>query len=233
MSLLALVVMAAASPFSIDVFVPLCDGRQLACGHGGLGDPRSLEQNLYWGAAYGAERFLAPTRGYRVISRRDAPDPDRPFVLRELVLWRAPGNREREVRLRLRAYAGDHIDDALHDFLTAAGSGEADVVVWAGHDRLMDVDQPKLLPGASPRPAVVLACSSEAYFGPALARIGARPLLLTRTFMAPEAYLIDAVADAIARHGLDPAKIRAQAISAYAKYQGISSRAASTVFARP
>ncbi|WP_373364582.1 hypothetical protein [Leptospira borgpetersenii] len=34
------------------MFVPLCDGTQLACGKGKAGNVRSLEGNLYWGAAY-------------------------------------------------------------------------------------------------------------------------------------------------------------------------------------
>ncbi|AXX16333.1 hypothetical protein LEP1GSC103_1272 [Leptospira borgpetersenii serovar Javanica str. UI 09931] len=36
----------------IEVFVPLCDGTQLACGKGKAGNVCSLEGNLYWGAAY-------------------------------------------------------------------------------------------------------------------------------------------------------------------------------------
>ncbi|URD70951.1 hypothetical protein [Leptospira borgpetersenii] len=34
------------------MFVPLCDGTQLACGKGKAGNVRSLEGNLYWDAAY-------------------------------------------------------------------------------------------------------------------------------------------------------------------------------------
>ncbi len=33
---------------TIEVFIPLCDGKSLVCGKGKAGDPRSLEENLYW-----------------------------------------------------------------------------------------------------------------------------------------------------------------------------------------
>src|SRR3954466_14169585 len=107
----------------MEVHVPLCDSSLIACGQGALGDPRSLEGNLYWGARYGAERFLSREPSFRVLSRT----PGQGAVLRELVLTRAPSRAEREVRLVLRAYAGDRIDDALTSFLAAAaGRTDAD-----------------------------------------------------------------------------------------------------------
>jgi hypothetical protein len=237
LSTLALLALLAASPASaleLEVFIPLCDGRQLACGRGGAGDPRSLEANLYWGAAYGAERFLSRAPGFQVRGRRDGA-PGSP-VLRELVLERTPARGERAVRLTLHAYAGEHIGQALEDFLhAAAGRSQADLVVWAGHDVLMDQEAPTLLvpPGASPRPTAVLACSSEAYFGPVLRALGSTPVVLTRTFMAPEAYLLEALAATVARHGpTDAGALRSALVAAYARYQRITPRAAGTVFSR-
>jgi hypothetical protein len=227
-----LLVLALATPLLIEVHVPLCDAALIACGRGALGDPRSLRGNLYWGAAYGAERHLSRARGFRVLSRCDAPDAQRPHLLRAVELARAPAPGEREVRLRLLAYAGDAIDGALRDFLSAAaGASEADLVVWAGHDRLMDVPAPALPRGASGKPVAVLACSSQRFFGPVLAQIGARPVALTRTLMAPEAYLLEALAGSVAAHGaLAAAAHREALIEAYARYQRISRRAAASVF---
>lgn len=234
---LGLVALLAATPapaLEVEVFVPLCDGAQLACGRAGAGDPRSLEANLYWGAAYGAERFLKRAPGFRVRSRQEGPPES--VVLRELVVERAPGRGERTVRLSLRAYAGDRIDDALEDFLrAAAGGSSADLVVWAGHDRLMDRAPPetRVPVGAKPRPAVVLACESERYFGPVLQSLGVEPVALTRSFMAPEAYLLEALAEAVAKHGPTASEpIRAALVAAYARYQRITPRAAGTVFSR-
>jgi hypothetical protein len=149
---------------------------------------------------------------------------------------RAAAKGEKAVRLSLRAYAGDRIDTALEDFLrAAAGESSADLVVWAGHDRLMDREPPetRVNAGSTARPVAVLACVSETYFGPVLRSLGARPVALTRTFMAPEAYLLEALAGAVARHGVtESVAIRAALVDAYARYQRISPRAAGSVFAR-
>jgi hypothetical protein len=221
---------APATPITVDVYVPLCDGAQLACGRGGLGEPRNLNENLYWGAMYGAERFLsAKARGFRVLEKKDAPDGAASPVLREVVLERPAAKGERAVRLRLLAYAGDKIDDAVAAFFTAVDKNATDVIVWSGHDRLMDVRAPSSAVTTSNAKVAVLACESQQFFGPALAARGAVPIAMTRTFMAPEAYLLESLATSLAR-GAD---VRAGLVDAYAKYQKISTKAASTVFAKP
>ncbi|MCE9669822.1 hypothetical protein LY474_18660 [Myxococcus stipitatus] len=236
-SALVLVGMLVATPdvaVELEVFVPLCDNALIACGRAPAGAPRALDTNLYWGAAYGAERYLSRAPGFRVVERVDGA-ADAP-VLRRLVVERAAAGGERRVRLTLYAYAGDRIDTALEDFLrAAAGGSRADLVVWAGHDRLMDRPPPTLQAAASatPRPVAVLACMSEQYFGPVLEAVGARPVVLTRTLMAPEAYLLEALASAVARHGAtDATALRAPLVAAYARYQRISLRSAGSVFSK-
>ena len=186
LGLLSLLTAVPTPPVEIEVFVPLCDNALIVCGRSAAGDPRSLEANLYWGAAYGAERFLSRAPGFTVRSRSEG-SPGSAVVLRgELVLERTPAKGERPVRLSLHAYAGDQIDTALEDFLRAAGGGSpADLVVWAGHDRLMDRVPPRMEPSTqrSPRPVAVLACMSEQYFGPVLQSLGAVPVVLTRTII--------------------------------------------------
>ncbi|PJZ52725.1 hypothetical protein [Leptospira adleri] len=221
--------------FTIEVFVPLCNGAQLACGKGKAGDPRSLEGNLYWGGAFGAESFLKRSRGFKVLERKDENSSSP--ILRNLILERTPKKGETKVILILHAYAGDRIDDALIDFLNAAGNSisNVDLVVWAGHDRLMDRFPPDIrrLKSASSKPAVVLACESEKYFGPVLRSLFVPQMAMTRTFMAPEAYLLEALAATVAKSGLkDKKAIRSSLVAAYAKYQRISTRAAGTVFSK-
>ena len=82
-----LVALASAAPadqsaLALTVFVPLCDNALIDCGRGALGDPRSLQGNLYWGARYGAERYLSRLPGWRVIAKSDGSGP----VLRETSL---------------------------------------------------------------------------------------------------------------------------------------------------
>jgi hypothetical protein len=231
---LVLSLQVLSASLHVEVYVPLCDSALIACGKGELGDPRSLAGNLYWGAHSGAERFLSRAPGFRAVSRRDLPDPARPSLLRTVELARAASGSGREVRVVLHAYAGERIDDALADFLQAAGGrGSADLVVWAGHDRLMDVPRPVPPRAVRPRPAAVLACVSEPYFRPVLDRMGVPVLALTRTFMAPEAYLLEALVASVAQHGVeDKVAARQALIEAYARYQRISPAAAATVFSR-
>ncbi len=79
----------------------------------------------------------------------------------------------------------------------------------------------------------ILACMSEQFFGPVLKSLGARPIVLTRTLMAPEAYLLEALASAVARHGpTEATALRTALVDAYARYQRITPRAAGTVFSK-
>lgn len=225
----ALALALAAAPVDVLVVVPLCDGARLACGNGALGDPRSLDGNLYWGARFGAERFLKDRAGITVTESKAGVAP----VLRELHLVRRAEKGEREVRATLVAFDGERIDDALAYFLDAVRLRRADLVVWAGHDRLMDVAAPELGRASRPASVAVLACESERYFGPALDAMGARAVALTRTFMAPEGYLLDALVVSVARNGPDERELLRQAlVGAYARWQKISAKSAATVFSR-
>lgn len=235
LSILVAVVVAAPQPIALEVYVPLCDSALIACGGGKAGDPESLAGNLYWGAMYGAERYLSRAPGFKVLGSVDWPDAAKPYLLREVKLSRAPADAsERPVAVTLRAYSGRHIDRALADLLAAAGGATAaDLVVWAGHNRLMDVEAPEVVFAPRARPVAILACSSAQYFSPLLEKIGSRPIALARTFMAPEAYLLEALAVAVARGGLnDRAAGRARLVTAHARFQRISLRAAGSVFAR-
>ncbi|OGQ26601.1 MAG: hypothetical protein A2138_17050 [Deltaproteobacteria bacterium RBG_16_71_12] len=225
----ALALALAAAPVDVLVVVPLCDGAKLACGNGALGDPRSLDGNLYWGARFGAERFLAGRAGVTVTERRAGTPP----LLRELRLVRRAAKGEREVKATLLAFDGERIDDALAYFLDAVRLRRADLVVWAGHDRLMDVGAPEIERAGRPASVAVLACESERYFGPVLDAMGARAVALTRTFMAPEGYLLDALIESVAKNGPDERVLLRQAlVAAYARWQRISRTSAATVFSR-
>src|SRR5688500_107265 len=48
----------AGRPLVSLVVVPLCSSAQIDCGSAAAGRPGSLEQNLYWGAIFGARRHF-------------------------------------------------------------------------------------------------------------------------------------------------------------------------------
>lgn len=109
---------------------------------------------------------------------------------------------------------------------------KADLLVYVGHDGLMDFSPEKKFQGetSAKREVMVLACASKQYFGPGLRPTGAEPLLLTTNLMAPEAYTLEAPIEGWIA-GESGSQIRQRAEAAYAKYQKISQGAALRLFA--
>lgn len=210
---------AEGRPLVLLVYVPLCSNLQIWCGSRYAGNPAGLNTNIYWGAVFGARRFFDEYRTpYERVEaiRGEEPDLER-IVYRQQVsgeLWGKPGEQVEQLVV-LQAVHGSHINDAVERFWTTATRGgcvsfrdgererteRVHVVGYAGHNRLMDgVRLPPAPPlaEARPIPSFVLACFSERYFGPSLRRVGARPLVTTRSYMAPEGYLVRALAEGLA-----------------------------------
>jgi hypothetical protein len=83
----------------------------------------------------------------------------------------------------------------------------------------------------APVPSFVLACDSEPYFGRSLRAAGSPLLVTTRALMAPEGYLVDAIAQGLGEN-LGPAGLRRRAVAAYAKWQKLTLAQAGGVFAK-
>ncbi len=143
-------------------------------------------------------------------------------VLEQLVYRRVvPGarwNSEKDIEqlVVLRAVHGAQIDAAVRDFYRYATQGavvsfkEGDVerrvrvhvAGYAGHNRLMDSVTLEQIVGRRGRkrrrshhlPCFVFACRSAPYFSQALSDAGSNPLVMTRDLMAPEGYIIEAMA---------------------------------------
>ena len=238
----------ARTPKVVHVVVALCDNA-----HQGIipvpatfGNGQDTAQNLYWGAQYGVAGFL-PRANWNIARKLPASTDSR--ILDRRVFQQVFGTQE--VFLVAEAWEGKEIKAATEHFLElCAGShetnlvvrgragapqiqigGGADLVVFVGHNGLMDFELP-LPPARSPqtgRVAAVLACRSQVWFAPYLQRAGIHPVLLTRQVMAPEAYVLHALVQAWA-NGEDP---RQAAGRAYARYQGCSLSAGIGVFSAP
>jgi hypothetical protein len=197
-----------------------------------LGDGANPRTNLYWGAAFGVKTFLSTARGWR---RQESPMPPPDGVLERISLkGTVPrGGGDAAVSLVADAWDGRRMKDALAWFLEAAAGrrGDAHVVVFVGHNGLMDFEAPPVGDGAAEpaRAAMVLACASRPYFADRLARSRAHPLLLTSGLMAPEAYTLDAALRAWFSTG-DGAQVHDAAARAYDKYQRCGLRAAQRLF---
>jgi hypothetical protein len=233
-------------PRVVHVFVALADNE-----HQGivpvpafLGNGDDPAHNLYWGAAFGVRTFFKNTAEWKEVLSFKKPNS---FILERSIFQ----NRNQEVLLVADAYHGSEVKQALTNFFRAAAgipdkeatsggviagvafqvSATADLVVYVGHDGLMDFPLTVDF-GArseSPRSAIILACASRPYFRDLLRASGATPLLWTNGLMAPEAYTLKAALDGwMQQESKD--QIRQRAAAAYAKYQKCSDAAAMRLF---
>jgi hypothetical protein len=244
----------AGKPLVLLVVVPLCDNALIDCGSPIAGKPRDLEHNVYWGAAFGQRRFFE--RKNSGWERVEITGPGKEGLLARAVFrrqvsragWGGKEGETVEQIVVLEAVDGTAIDAAVARFFGLATGGgrvrfqdgerareeRVQVVGYAGHNRLMDgVALPRVasFAGARAIPSFVMACASEPYFGEALRKAGSAPLVMTRSLMAPEGYVIEAIARGLGED-LPQSSLRARAVAAYGKWQRISAAAASTIFAR-
>ncbi|MCL2825453.1 MAG: hypothetical protein FWD57_15785 [Polyangiaceae bacterium] len=232
----------------VKVVVALCSYEQINCGGTWAGHPGGLRTNIYWGAIFGARTFFE--RSGSPWSRVDVSSGTSP-ILEQVVfrrhirgaVWGV--DEDVEALVVLQAFHGSLIHRAVGALWeTALSGGEVlfrdggnerkmpvDVVGYAGHNRLMDgLRLPPVPASPHPIPSFVLACMSERHFGLPLRQAGSPTLLTTRSYMAPEGYVIDAVAGGIAENR-SVEEIRSAAVDATAQWQRIPRASADNVFA--
>ncbi len=224
--------------------VALCDNRYqgIVPVPAALGNGQDPGNNLYWGAMYGVKSYLSRQPGYLLRGTSENPQ--------EHVLERAVF-QYRDTLIIADAYDGKRIKEAIQDFFSyAAGQksvtarlgrisvkcgGDADLLVFVGHDAFMDGDIPVVTapgPSKKTRKTAVFACYSRDYFRAKLVQVGAEPLILTNGLMAPEAYNLEALIEGWAT-GQSNREIHERVALAYHKYQKTSIAAARKLFYYP
>jgi len=195
-----------------------------------IGNGDDPHNNLYWGAAYGVKTFLSKANGWRNLGcEKDINDT---IMERCQFAWKD------NLTVTADAYRGSRIDQAMLDFMqqaaTPPNAAMREMVVFIGHDGLMDEQNQPIIErfpkhAGHDKQAVVLACMSEEFFSEHLLAAGAKPVVTTYSFMAPEAYVLEAVARGFANQASET-ELRSSASAAYAKYQRISAKAGKSVF---
>ena len=233
---------SSATAKTIHVFVALCDNENqgIVPVPASLGNGEDPKNNLYWGAMYGTKSFLKRSGSWMYLGEKDAATI---HGMKRIVFKHATKN----AYLVADAYRGRSIKQTVMDFLRAAGgndggalkiddamlglNGNASLVVYVGHNGLMDVDveKQKRAPLGRAVSSMVLACKSEPYFRSRLEALGSTPVLLTTGFMAPEAYTLDAAVCAWLSDDSGE-MIREQAAVAYNKYQKCGMNGARNLF---
>ncbi len=207
-SLIALLLCCSVSfgQKTIHVYVALCDNANqgIVPVPASLGNGQDPQLNLYWGAAYGLKTYFSKSSGDWILIEKMANASE--DVL-ETLLFK---HKTKDVFLLAEAYDGAKMESCLKHFLLASNAwygykqihqgrvlnfaGEADLVVFCGHNGLMDfnleVEFEKHKRKA--KEVIILACYSKDYFAPYLRRAQAEPLLWTTHLMAPEAYTLEA-----------------------------------------
>lgn len=236
-----------ASPRVVHVFVALADNQHqgIVPVPAALGNGSDPVRNLYWGAAFGVKTYFKASADWQLLwSGRAGKDA----ILERCVFK----SHKDDVYLVADAYEGSQIKLAVTDFLSAAAgiakeqfskqtasgdvslriAGEADLLVYVGHDAFMDFQIPAIAGsrGTKLRRTIVLACASKPYFAPYIRQTGAQSLLWTTGLMAPEAYTLKAALDGWMANEDDEA-IRRRAAQAYDRYQKCGGRAALKLFA--
>lgn len=235
----------SGKPVVIEVFVPLCsDKRGGPCGkHPGAGDAADLEHNIYWGAIYGARRFL--DRGWMGWQRTEQTSGEGSELERVTYRRSVPGSRwgssaPVDVFVVLHAIHGDSNGEALEDFRNKAASGgsvkfndgsamreeSVHAVGFMGRNPLLksgkppnqkDLDLPAPSSGGGGIPSFSIAAHSRETLGVWLRESGSPALLLSRGAVASEGYLLEAVLRGLSEN--EPGYvIRKRATETYAKH---------------
>lgn len=219
-----------AADKTIGVFVALADNASqgIVPVPAAIGDGEDPERNLYWGTAEGLRGVFDKSSNWQLTKKRDGPEGT------EMLRVRTYQHVRTGAILSARAYRGTGIKRCVQDFEAAIQRGTFDLIVFIGHNGLMDFSLP--VPARRPgqmntADCVVLCCKSDAYFRSRIESAGGRPVLLTRQLMYPGSFILHAVAEGWL-NGATTAELREYAGEAYAANQKLSKRAGVGVFAK-
>jgi hypothetical protein len=214
---------------TIGVFVALADNQNqgIVPVPAPIGNGDDPERNLYWGTADGLKGVFDRSKEWELAEKSDNP------LNTEILRIRIYRNAKRTAVLSAKAYKGSAIKECIRDFESAVQSGSYDMVVFIGHNGLMDFDLPepvKSYKQSKTPDCVVLCCKSEQYFKSRIEAAGGRPILLTTQLMYPGAFILRAIADSWL-DGKKRSAIRESAGIAYAENQKLSKKAGTRIFA--
>ncbi len=244
----------ADQPVIIQVLVALADNKNqwIVPVPEAIGNGQDARTNLYWGARYGLKTYMIKDAGWKKMTSH-VPRDSR--ILERLVLRKNFSRDDRPVTVYIVADAWDgrYINDTIEQFMqfnagndnyTAVvgdkelyAGGKAHLVVYIGHNALMDYAGIKNITAARPvvsqnnvtKDAIVLACKSQEYFSSRLEKVNVNPLVLTTGLMAPEAYSLNAAIEAWIT-GANVKEVRQAAATSYNKYQNTGRKAAEKLF---
>ncbi len=245
---------AANKPIVIQVCIALADNKHqwIVPVPPAIGNGQDARTNLYWGARYGLKTFMIKDGGWTKISSIKTQDER---ILERLILKKSflRNGSSVPVYLVADAWNGKYISETIKQFMNynagndafdvlaegkkMTAGGNAHLIVYIGHNALMDYggikkfflsnyNQAKDNPDND---AIVLACKSQPYFSERLKELAVHPLVLTTGLMAPEAYSLHGAIQQWIK-GASDIQVRKAAASSYNKYQKTGRNAAERLF---
>lgn len=217
----------------VHVIVALADNEHqgIAKLNGTLGDGSLPQSNINWGAGHGMKSHFDWAPEWERLETRK---PDKAHIL-DRAVWK---HRDSAVYLIADAYDGRHLREATEDLLLYASGGgagivglggkviacggNADLIVFMGHNGLMDLTIEKAFrptdDHGNQREVMILAPISRGFFTHHVRATGAKPLLWTTGLLSTEAYTLRGALIGWVAHESDEA-IRERAAKAYDQYQ--------------
>jgi hypothetical protein len=174
------------------------------------------KSDLYWGKLYGMKTYFSNHKDWELVAG-NKPDTK----IRERLLFYNP---KHNLYVDAIAYHSDSIKTTITNFIEYAYTADSNqLVIYAGHDGLMDFDI-DIMPRKNKCDVMVFSCISDYYFSPFVDMI-----LSTYTLMAPEAYVVMAAIESWAMHD-NEMEIRRKTAKVYAKYQKSTVKQAERTF---
>ncbi|TAL57416.1 MAG: hypothetical protein EPN85_14115 [Bacteroidetes bacterium] len=238
-------ILSSAQTKFIHVFVALCDNESqgIVPVPKKIGNGNDPDNNLYWGCAFGMRTYFKNATEWQHVSTAKNVSA----TILERCIFK---HRTKDAIIIADGYKGTQMRACLNDFfLSSSGNdtetirineagigkvfppGSADLVVFIGHDGLMDTrfEAYPVLKGTKKRDAMIFCCYSKEFFTPAMKSAGANPLLWTTGLCSPEAYSLKAGLDGwlLQETGI---QIEERAAQAYHKYQKCGIKGARGLF---
>lgn len=222
---------------TIHVLVALCDNKYqgIVPVPKAIGNGQDPANNLYWGCAYGIKTFFKKSKDWKFLKsiKIDSVKLERVIFKHATKNYYLVGDAYNGKYIRqttkdlLNSYAGKLKDVVEVDGVTLGIYGNSPLVVYIGHDGLMDfkINDDFSNTDGQTRNAIILACYSKRFFGTHLKQTKANPLVWSTHLMAPEAYVLhDALTGYVNNENGEA--IRTRAAKAYNQYQKCGEKAA-------
>jgi len=210
----------------IKVFVSLCDNKTQGIAKVGevIGDGDKPDANLYWGCSDGLQKYFKKSAKWKFVEEKKQVSQQ---VLRRISFTHVSTKSV----LEADAYRGSEMEQCLLDYDKTLLSGDYDLVVFIGHNPLMDFRRQLQNQKASkPVDSIVLCCISHSYFTEDLKSLGVTPVLMTKSLMYPGSFILHDAVEVWLKDRKNLSGIRTAAAKAYAKNQKISLNGGYSIF---